>query len=204
MSEKIDKMIEEITDIDHVVHKASRGARALYIMAGLVFAITVITLVLVWNLRNPTEVVYSPLAEYPVQEVIEETHLDGIAYVGMFDPITIRGTKCVDAGEHIEITGVVSWQPIDPLGPVIEVGTGTRIPEPGCTTTIYENVIPFEVRVAMIEQFNNGIVNPTWRITGRETPVDVVTGDIGTSKTWYTENFIVNNDPTTIPERLDN
>ena len=200
MSSKLEQMVEDITDIDPIIKKTSRGAKVLYFLAIAVFIATVSTFILVWNIRDTSvSEVYSPLAEYPVQDIITDQRIEGIDTVSLWEPVAVRGTKCVDPGENIEVTGVLSWQPIEPMGPVIEVGTGVRIPEAGCTTEQFENIIPLEVRLALIEQFNSGIVNPTWRITGRETPVNIDTGEVGTSKIWYTENFIVINDPATIP-----
>jgi len=200
MSSKLEQMVEDITDIDPIIKKTSKGAKVLYFLAIAVFIATVSTFILVWNIRDTSvSEVYSPLAEYPVQDVITNRRIDGIDAVSLWEPVEVSGTKCIDPGQNIEITAIVSWQPISPRGNAIEVGTGIRRPEAGCTTERFENVIPLEVRLALIEQFNSGIVNPTWSIIGRETPVNIDTGEIGTSKIWYTENFIVINDPATIP-----
>lgn len=84
------------------------------------------------------------------------------------------------------ISGIVSWQSVDPRGATVQTGTGNREATDGCTTIEYRNDIPDEVVDLMRRQLDDGL-EPLWHISGVETPID--DDRTGTPATWVTEPF---------------
>jgi hypothetical protein len=98
---------------------------------------------------------WSPLGEYPVQEVIEVETLT----------VETVAVKCNDASDPVLVAGRSSWTRSDIVGTAVETGSGIGIRYPGCETIRYSNSIPKTV----LE-----ISQPTpalWYINGTERPI---------------------------------
>jgi hypothetical protein len=196
----IEQLHEQLGAEGEFHERLSKSVKGLYIFAVFLLTISLtISTFFIINNHDKTEELYRPLGEYSVQTIesgsLEHPGHTGLRVIDPSEPIRVSATKCVNGEDDISVSGVVSWQPVEPNGPVIEAGTGTRVQAPGCTEYIFENVIPPEVLLAFRVQYLDGISYPIWRITGVETPTNVETGEIGVSKTWVTSNFIVDNVP---------
>lgn len=163
-------------------HEVRRAARlSVWALASLTVALLALAAAVLYaELREPAR--WNPLGDYPVQVVTDQDHsirLDGL--------VEVEATKC--ARERVEVSGVLSWQAMDPPGANIETGSGTSVREEGCESFRFADPIPIEVREVIRAQHASGIEAPVWRITGTETPVD---GDReGVPRIWVTENFEV-------------
>lgn len=168
------------------------GATARHTVVGLTaIALALLCLaaaIVFYALQDPA--VFAPLGPYPEQSVLlpvergnPTLHLDN-------DPLAVpvTGRKCV-TGSGYTISGVQSWQSVDPPGTIIRTGTGARDAVDGCTTVEFVNLVPRSVESAMRTQLRAGLHRPLWRLVGIETPER--DGVEGTSVTWATEPFAV-------------
>jgi hypothetical protein len=130
---------------------------------------------------------WNPLGAYPVQ-LVDVPHGEELPVIRLGDVVPVTGTKCVRDGP-VQISGVLSWQAIDPPGGNIQVGTGERVQRTGCVTQTFENPIPPAVVEVIAAQHARGLTDPVWRITGTETPVNGVR--TGVPRVWVTDNFVV-------------
>jgi len=173
-----------------VHHRIRRMAIALYGF-GITFII-IVALFLTWEINLSDEFdTYDPLGEYPVQIVTAEEILDnGTKAVFLEGDIEVEGTKCNDSSKDVQVVGFITWHAVDPPGTIVDTGVGRNEMEPGCTTTVFQNQIPVEVRIAIQAQHDNGIHEPVWHIQGTEWPLDE-DGERGEPRRYETENFIV-------------
>lgn len=159
-------------------------------LAGVALALLCLAAAIVFYAISNRHEVFAPLGPYPEQSVLlpverghPTLHLDN-------DPLAVpvTGRKCV-TGSGYTISGVQSWQSVDPPGTIIRTGTGVREAVDGCTTIEFVNLVPRSVESAMRSQLRAGLHRPLWRIVGLETPER--DGVEGTSVTWATEPFAV-------------
>lgn len=100
--------------------------------------------------------------------------------------LSVRGTKCNVSGHPVQVSGTTSWVAIDPPGSVFETGRGSATRVRGCVTRTFANQVPVAV-VDRTRALTAAGARPcvTWRITGREVPVDPA----GLPAVWQTEPF---------------
>lgn len=171
--------------------KIKRLSRFLYAAGSVIVAMLFLLSYAHFNDGQPSEPLFDPLGDYPVQIVTAEEILDdGTKAAFLEGDVEVEGTKCNDTNEVVEVTGFITWQAIDPPGVIIETGEGRSEYAPGCTTTVFQNQIPIEVAIAIQSQHDNGIDQPIWHIEGIEWPIDAA-GDRGKPARFETENFAV-------------
>lgn len=132
---------------------------------------------------------YAPL-HYSEQAVTSRVDgHGGLPAVRLGDTVNVTAEKCSD--DPVDIVGVTSWKPVDPLGPAIITGNqhGYQRPE-GCVVAQYQNDIPPEVAAAVRRQHDRGISRPLWVIQGAETPISP-DGHEGSTEVWSTEPFAI-------------
>lgn len=137
------------------------------IVFNALLVVGVITLGALWITKPTTP--KAPLV-YPLQKVLEVTE----------DTVKVRGTKCNTSDRPVGITGDVYWQSVNPRGTSIYVFSGSRVLDPGCETTVFENQIPLSVQNFTNEQYPRRV---RWIITGKDT------AENGGTKSWQTEEF---------------
>lgn len=158
-------------------------------LAVAVAVASIVTLVLVLVAQVLDEPPFDPLGEYPTQQV--RSRVEGMegpaAMVG--DVVVVAGIKCNGSDRPVKVRGSLSWVSIDPRGSIVQVGGGTAMRSPGCTSFRFENPMPDAVRDRSVELLGRGIV-PIWHITGYEEPI-APNGHPGVRRDWQTENFMV-------------
>lgn len=134
--------------------------------------------------------VYDPLGAYPEQVVRNEEGPSGFPEVAFDDELEVRGTKCNESDEQVDVFASMRWESVEPPGSVIEViSAAPTTREPGCTAETFYNAIPDEVRERVVELNEDGIA-PTWNLVGFEQPVDAK-GELGVGRDWNSETFVI-------------
>ena len=100
--------------------------------------------------------------------------------------VPVRGQKCSNEDEAIEVLASWAWDPLIPDAPAVTVGDdiiGVRVP--GCEEFFFQNDIP-EGILELVDLYGPMVVV----IRGVETPV-VDGGQNPISATWSTEKFLI-------------
>lgn len=182
-------------------------ARQRRLLRGLVIALVAVTLgfgvLLAVYFADRSDEPWSPLAKYPVQEVLNEggavLPVDAQVQVGQqvvkipANTVAIVARKCNASTESFTVKGESRWQLLSPAGlGRFENAPGQRSVAPReCVvktpTDPYLNLVPQEVldraaTICVITQHPT-----TWNINGEDTPHS---GDkTGTPQLWRTEPF---------------
>lgn len=144
---------------------------------------------------------YDPFPSYDIQTVIEPRS-DGVPILDLSKRpivVTVRGTRCNSEDRKVQAFGDLHWQSVDPPGITFLGGEFASLRDPGCTTALFENVVPHEVvhqmRTALI-----GRTRVTWRIRGADQPTETPDQSLlginlgprpAAMSYWTTENFDV-------------
>lgn len=189
----IEKHLTEIESFElSMIGKIRKMSKVITGIAILSLLISVGVFYIGWTGSNGGESVYSPLGEYPLQLLDTDNRTeDGIKYVQIGSVVRISGVKCNDSVSDVRVEGSITWQAIDPPGSVVESGFGYSTRIPGCQTLRYANVMPEEVIDAVSQQYEQGIENPVWRISGIEFPIDPDTGERGEPRRFISESFVI-------------
>lgn len=156
--------------------------------------------------------VFDPFGEYPVQ--IVESRVPGIEgpAVAFGDPVVVRGQKCIDNPDDVQIRGSFEFTAERPAGGTVLVGEGTDVRSPGCPQDfpaasavhdegdgeVFVNDVPQEVLDRTRALYAQGVEEVAWRINGQETATaevladgTVVRKENGATIQWTTEVFII-------------
>jgi hypothetical protein len=177
-----------------VTHKASRvghlAHQTVVALSVVTVALVLVGSIIVWSeLRTDTP--WSPLHYTNPQTVTSRVNiLSGAPATHIGDTVNVTAEKCSD--ERVDITAVVTWRPVEPGGPPLQIAgeTAGGVREAGCDTLRFQNEIPDEVVEAVRRQHARGYPAPLWRIDGAETPYDEH-GREGSVEVWTTEPFAI-------------
>jgi hypothetical protein len=121
---------------------------------------------------------------YPEQHVLNREDGQPVVHVGQ--ELRVQGTKCNEGDVPVAVHGVTSWVSIDPPGTTLDTGSGVSVRKPGCEVRTYSNQLPdLVVSRTVVLTAELGTKCVTWRITGREDPVN----PLFLSATWQSEPF---------------
>ena len=141
-----------------------------------------------------TPPVWSPLGEYPVQEVHDRADGGNTPAVYITGDVHSTGVKCNRSTEEVPIIGTQSWVSVLPPGTAIMIVKDARnVRIPGCSTRDYANPIPAEVQARTIALYAAGYHDVTWYVTGSDTPIRG--GKLGQKVVWQTQSFRILLDP---------
>jgi len=110
---------------------------------------------------------------YPQQQVLSRVLGSERPSASASVPLITRGTKCNDASKAIDVVGQKVWVSVTPAGSSIPDGGSNGTRTPGCHTKEFINAVPEQVlrqTRLLCDELHVSFV--TWRLTGRETPVD--------------------------------
>ena len=159
--------------------------------AGIV-ALTVVMTLGVVSILTPH--VWSPLGEYPVQEIHDRANGGNTPAVYITGDVHSTGTKCNRSNEEVPIIGTQLWVSVLPPGTAIQVVKDARnVRLPGCSTRDYANPIPAEVKARTVALYAAGYKDVTWFVTGSDTPIR--NGKLGQRVVWQTQSFRILLDP---------
>lgn len=208
-------MIAEWEPEQHSAAITSQAARshAWGWFGGVVIGVAILLMAFSAGARWLEAARWDPLGDYPLQTVFSGDSLPqnvdpattlagsssgtGPPSFYIDQEINIFGTKCVKTGVEglstVQVKGTLSWVSDNPVGRIIEVGSGGGTRGPGCITSTFNNPIP-EVVLKEIERLaEKGITESDWHLTGTEVPVRTVDGveEEGVSRTWISTTFRV-------------
>ena len=134
---------------------------------------------------------WNPLGEYPVQTVLNRADPASTSpALRLGDQVEVTGSKCNATADNVTIVGTTSWVSVEPPGTALDVGGGTAVRVPGCTTRTFKNPIPPVVAERVRDLHDRGVTRSIWFITGTETPTRD-DGPDGVKRVWVTENFTI-------------